>query len=188
MNTDQNSTPQFKFNELIDYKSTFYENGVLKKQEWFKNHKLHRKGGPAKIEYNRNGKAWSEAWHKDGQLHRNSGPAVITYHDNGSVKSEFWYLNNELHRKNAPAYICRCEETGRITEESWFRRGKEHRLDGPAEIDYDGDGFIDVCSYYINGEWIPESKFEATVVKIFLKEISSTKKSTDKPKYSGPSL
>jgi hypothetical protein len=87
------------------------ENRVTNSEQWFKNDKLHREGGPA-IKY----KDGIEYWYKDGELHRVDGPAV-TEKDYTS-----WLLNGQLHREDGPARIW----TGGVNkgDEEWFLKGK----------------------------------------------------------------
>ena len=62
---------------------------VVKKDQsgraWFKNGLLHRKDGPAVVDFC----GIQKLWYQNGQLHRENGPAVI---DIGTSK-ESWYLD-----------------------------------------------------------------------------------------------
>jgi len=89
----------------------------------------HRADGPA-VEY-KNG---DEQWYRDGKLHREDGPAKVSTdqyrvdgpaveHINGS---KYWYLNGKLHRTDGPAVEY---SNG---DKAWYLNGRLHRVDGPA--------------------------------------------------------
>lgn len=143
---------------LEQYKATQSPNGkvnshgtVLYKNE---SGKLHRDGGPAKVEVNGH-----EEWYQNGKLHREDGPALKFDED-----YQEWYQNDNLHREDGPATIHpdgtqswwkngqRNREDGPAIvrphrEGDWYRNGKPHREDGPAVTEGDGTQF-----YYNNGE------------------------------------
>jgi hypothetical protein len=62
---------------------------------WYKEGKLHREGGPARI--------WPDGhmeWYRCGDRHRLDGPAVTD--PNGS---KLWFKNGVRHREDGPAVI-----------------------------------------------------------------------------------
>ena len=46
---------------------TYYENGQVKYQYWYKDDKYHRVDGPAYIEYYEDGQVSCQRWYKDGK-------------------------------------------------------------------------------------------------------------------------
>jgi len=66
-------------------------------EEWYKDGKRHREGGPA-VRHKKN-----ELWFKDGQLHRLDGPAVIT----GGGPKEYWIDGQKLSPKEYKKEIIR---------------------------------------------------------------------------------
>jgi hypothetical protein len=70
-------------------------------KSWFKNDKLHRENGPAKISED------IERYFIEGQLHRIGGPAVIDYENilKQKIIYSVWYRHSKIHRLNAPARI-----------------------------------------------------------------------------------
>ena len=57
---------------------------------WYKNGKLHRIGGPAKISFN------MKEYYYEGKLHREDGPAVV--YNNSIWGDNKWYINGEFVR------------------------------------------------------------------------------------------
>jgi hypothetical protein len=78
---------------------TYYKNGNIESEKWYKDRKSHRENGPAVILYWKSGKVREEKWYIDGKLYREGGPALISYFENGKVKDE------KLHKENGPAHI-----------------------------------------------------------------------------------
>ena len=77
-------------------------------KRWYKDGKLHRDDGPAKIYV-----SGSKEWYKNGKLHRDNGPAYISF----SGKKE-WYKNGKLHRDDGPSIIF---ANG---TKAWYKKGK----------------------------------------------------------------
>lgn len=101
--------------------------GLMIKQEWYKNGKLHRLDGPA-IDL----VPEQQEWYKDGERHRVGGPAFV-YNDPKypSLSKQEWWQNGVLHREDGPARITN-------NSEYWYRNGKLDRDDGPAVIQSNG--------------------------------------------------
>lgn len=57
------------------------------------NGRRHRTDGPAWVEYYENGKVKREEYFYDDVLHREDGPAFIEYFENGSKKTEVYCIN-----------------------------------------------------------------------------------------------
>ena len=49
---------------------TFYSDGSIHIQEWYKKDKLHRLDGPAYISYYKDGSIYYQEWYKDIKFHR----------------------------------------------------------------------------------------------------------------------
>jgi hypothetical protein len=96
-------------------------------EEFYRNGKLHRENGPARIEQQPDGSHYGEYWYRDGQQHCSDGPAVVEREADGSVAEEYWV------------------------------NGKLHRDDGPAEIEYGPDGFIGYQSYWRDGTQLEDA-------------------------------
>jgi hypothetical protein len=59
-------------------------------EEWFRNGRSHRIGGPARVVRASNGSMLSEEWRVAGELHRVGGPALIERTlDGAKVREEF---------------------------------------------------------------------------------------------------
>jgi len=151
-------------------KNTYYHKKYINKKDiyvikndeyhaYFKDDKLHREDGPARIDFIDN----IEEWFKNGKLHREDGPAIIhsdgtqIWSQNGekhridgpacifSSGKQLWYKNGKLHREDAPACIF---PNG--TKE-WYKNDKLHRDDGPAIIFYN-----DNLEFYYEGRKVDE--------------------------------
>ena len=71
-------------------------------QQWFKDGKLHREGGPACVFAN-----GDTEWYKDGQRHRDDGPASMYAKGNKGIDmdgSAGWYHRGVMHRDIGPAF------------------------------------------------------------------------------------
>ena len=63
----------------------WYDNGQIKKEEWYKNNKLWRKKSPAIIEWYENGQKKEEGYYKNGHLHRDTkGPLELIWDELGN--------------------------------------------------------------------------------------------------------
>lgn len=77
----------------------YYSQNYLKFEEYCfaTNGRMHRKIGPALIQYNRYGKIMAEQYYKYGKIHRTNGPAIIEYFWNGEIKNKYYYIeDNEI--------------------------------------------------------------------------------------------
>jgi hypothetical protein len=143
-----------KIKLLVTYKNQYGN------QYWYKNGRIHRDNGPAKI--------WSNGdqhWYKNGRIHRDNLPAIILasgeqcwykdglqHRDNdlpaiiNQNGSQYWYKNDLLHRDNGPAIIL---ANG---DQYWYQNGNYHRdNDLPAIIELNGHQL-----WYKNGKkYIP---------------------------------
>ena len=121
----------------IPDKITYWDNGNIKKEEWFKDEKLEKEK-----QYYENGNIEMEIWYKDGKQHRDGDlPAYIEYYENGNIEMEIWYKDGKEHRDgDLPARIGYYED-GNKEKEEWSKDGKRHR-DGnlPASIFYYENG------------------------------------------------
>lgn len=138
-------------------KAWFEDGDIVRKIEgswetWYKNGKLSREDGPARIQYsdvkNSDGsrQAFKAEWIIDGAPHRkDGGPTNVTYYTGGSKEypyREEWRSGGTLHREDGPAFIqYRTDSTKHI--EAWFLHGIEARKDkGPIRVEYRPDGSI----------------------------------------------
>lgn len=149
-------------------------------EEYYKNGKIHRDNGPARIEYSLD-KVYSEEYYKYNKLHRDNLPAVIRYFGNTNIiKLEKYFMNGKIHRDNGPAIIT-YSKTGIKLLEEYYTHGKKkyevkspfltttntrfikeahffacgfHRDEsiGPAYIEYNKNGNVLSEVYYKQGE------------------------------------
>ena len=61
---------------------------------WYRNGKLHRVNGPARVD-----RLGNSEWYRDGLLHRDGGPARVL------LTGREWYQNGVLHCDDGPAMI-----------------------------------------------------------------------------------
>ena len=74
---------------------TYYTDGSIRYEEWYRNGKRHREDGPAWIRYLPDGSVAYDTWYQNGKRHREDGPAFIRYYPNGFGESEEWYWYGE---------------------------------------------------------------------------------------------
>lgn len=122
----------------INFKYNYETEGNVEAvYEWYKNGKLHRESGPARIEDYKDGSSL-KIWYKEGNIHRDEseGAAYLYVIKNGHLISKIFnefYKEGNLHRTNGPAkLISHFDEDYAYT--SYYYEGKLHRIDGPAEI------------------------------------------------------
>src|SRR5690606_19508196 len=72
-----------------------YHDDGSKKSETFFNAKeqVHRDSAPAYTTWFRNGFLESESWYKNGKPHREDGPAKETWRKTGKRMASYWYYN-----------------------------------------------------------------------------------------------
>lgn len=106
--------------------------------EWYKNKRLHREDGPARIT-----PEGVEEWWFNGKRHRLGGPAIKR-----KDGSQEWYEDGFHHRIDAAAII---SSDGK--EEEWWYKGQKHRKDGPAITKSNGDKewWVDGKQHRIDG-------------------------------------
>ena len=121
--------------------------------QYFLNKELHRKDGPAFIQYmvfiksptmisnfdyyyDRNIIS-NEEYYINGKRHRENGPAIIYYYENGSVQIENYYFNNKLHRIDGPASLYYNFESKCILKSYWFNGTKFDPEELPFEMTID---------------------------------------------------
>jgi len=81
--------------EKLIKKIFYHNNDYIEKESYYLNDKLHRKDGPATIEYWENGNIEREYYRLNNKCHREDGPAIIYYDNNGNIEEEFFYKNNK---------------------------------------------------------------------------------------------
>ena len=126
---------------------------------------LHRKDGPAYIEYeyNYSGDNYpitKEIYYNNGKIHRENGPAIIEYNGHFRYclqKYVDYYAEGKLkHIKNKNLiYFFRNRVA---TKEIYFNDGIIHREDGPALLEYDNIGdFISKEYYFFGHKSLPKN-------------------------------
>ena len=76
---------------------------------WYKNGKVHRENGPAKILA-----GGEKEWWLNGEWHREDGPAMIW------LNAKIWCINGKYHREDGPAVEC-TDGT-----KAWWLNGKRY--------------------------------------------------------------
>lgn len=116
----------------------------LTQELWYKEGFLDRdeNEGPAEIIYDKRGKKLTERYRKNGLLHRRTGPARIEYNINEEVYAEYYHQDGENFRDDdLPNYIQYYDDKI-LEKESWLKRdgieGREGEL--PSSISYDVNG------------------------------------------------
>jgi len=151
--------------------TSYYNNGNIKNEIWYKNNIIHKDNGPAKIYYYENGNIDREIWYYNGIIHNNNGPAKIYYYENGNIDTEIWFQYGKRYRENGPIHI-NYDENGNILLESWYGELK-YRNDGPIYISY--------YPYYIDEQNINQTVYKRQ--EIWILDEENTKKfiKEDKP-------
>lgn len=132
-------------------KVEWHNNGKLAKEVWYQEGKPHRINAAAIVEWHKNGKLANEVWYQDGKLHRDGNPASASWYNNGKPAREGWYQDGKQHRINAAA-IVGWHENGKLAEEIWYQNGKLHRLDGPAVASWHDNGKSASKKWYQNNK------------------------------------
>ena len=112
---------------------------------YYLNGNLHRKDGPALVEYD-DGNIKFEEYYINGELHREDGPAFISYNHNGIIEDEAYFINGKRNRENGPSVIFR--ENNNIIKKAYFINEHLHCNYGPAIVWYDVFGNIEKEEYY----------------------------------------
>lgn len=83
--------------ELRETRKSFYENGGKKLflERNYGGEYDSMGGEPAFATYYENGQVMMQEWYKDGKYHRESGPAIIEYTQDGQVVAEKYFLEGE---------------------------------------------------------------------------------------------
>jgi hypothetical protein len=98
--------------------------------------------------------ALTETWYREAKLHREDGPAKISPDPaTGAVMKEEWYREGKMHRDDGPAAIARDAATGVVILELWVSEDRMHREGGPAPIKYDAaTGAVINEAWWLDGE------------------------------------
>lgn len=141
--------------------------GTLAAEDYFRYGRLHRKGGPARMELlgvgPENRTIVNEEYRIRGRDHRDpaDGPAHIQRDvKTGIVESESYCVHGKFHRdpRQGPALIGRDIKTGRVTSERYYVNGKRHRdpEQGPAFITYNPKtGRPLQMAYFVDDQEVP---------------------------------
>ena len=105
---------------------------------------LDRKGDqPASIIYNREtGEPLIQEWYRDGRRHREGGPAVIHPMPGFNCLIKEWWFKDAIHHwEDKPARTEEALDSGRLLAAEFFYEGQRHRFrdQGPAVIKYDSE-------------------------------------------------
>jgi antitoxin component YwqK of YwqJK toxin-antitoxin module len=107
----------------------WYE-GILQRQEWWKNGKEHRDGDkPAECTWLYNSTHQEQIWWKNGKIHRDGDkPALCEFYEkNMNPVRQVWLKNGQIHRAgDKPAY-CEWSEDGKIKVKAWYENGRKLR-------------------------------------------------------------
>ena len=104
---------------------TYWVDGVVQTELWFRHGKISRLNGPAEKEYSSAGLLLRERWYFAGTFgNLLDFPSVIDYSSNGFTLNEIWYTNGKINRERLPAVKEYHPKTGKLVTESWYTDGK----------------------------------------------------------------
>lgn len=127
-----------------------YDHGRLTMVEYDRGGRLHRKGGPARINYGTDGAIMSELWCVNGYAHRKGAPAWISRESNGLVQ-QVWQIRSKLHRTDGPADEWRWGDIK--CSERWFINGTEHRIGAPSSWSMWSSTQYQYANWKVNGKY-----------------------------------
>jgi hypothetical protein len=143
---------------------SYYQNGNIRKEEYFKNDKRHRDDDlPACIKYYENGNKETVHYYIEGKLHRELDlPSIIIYCEFGFKSMEIYCKQGKYHRENdLSSFTCYNVDGKKIIEE-WNKNGRQYRvgytenfLPKPSRVCYNENG--EVIEYFISDEKILNS-------------------------------
>jgi len=76
------------------------------------------------VSYYSNGVVYSESYYKNDKPHRQGEPAQKFYYPSGSVMEERYYTNGKLDRKDGPANLF-FDEYGHCIKQNYYENGFE---------------------------------------------------------------
>tara|TARA_B100000745_G_scaffold97368_2_gene61864 strand:- start:6325 stop:6927 length:603 start_codon:yes stop_codon:yes gene_type:complete len=124
---------------------TYYPNGQIKHEGYYRHSILHREDGPASTSFSPDGYVTAKKYFHHGTLHREEGPAVYLYRD---WNEERYYRDGQVHREDGPAFVTYYKD-GTVRSEAYLQNDRRHREDGPAEIMYAPNGRVVYADDYI---------------------------------------
>jgi hypothetical protein len=84
---------------------SYFDNGLPREVVWKNEHGVvHRDNGPARIVYWENGVVRLQEYRKGGVLHRLNGPALARFYDNGEKERWEFHHKGYLHRDGGEAF------------------------------------------------------------------------------------
>lgn len=120
---------------------------------------LHGNGLPAVTTYYDDGTLLSELYYKDGELHRENDLPSIIYYSNGKPTREYWHKHGQLHRDNdMPANIL-YDTYPALRQLTYYINGRLHSTTHPAIINYAPNGKIKSQCYLVEGVQLTKEKF-----------------------------
>lgn len=129
----------------------FDHSNRLRISEWYSNGKLDsQKDQPSRIRYFEHGGIHTQEWHLNNDLHRRSGPAYLEYDFTGELTGVKYAAFSNLHNEDGPALLSKNADG--TTTAAWFKNGVLHNARGPAVVVYSNEGQVLQTSYYIEGE------------------------------------
>lgn len=164
-------------NELDPMMNEYYSNGKIKRSVWFKGYLSHRIEAPAIIHYSEDGLVTKEEYYFNGKLHNLNGPACINYYSNKDIHGMGYSIHGvnysfedwlEIRQK----YITRCtvdhydDDKTQIARKSYYKGFYLHKEDGPAVIYFDLEGTMFAEFYYLNGEYLSKQEWLEAVETI----------------------
>ena len=127
---------------------SYFQDGGINVQIWYKNGKRDRVHGPAAVNYWQNGNTRIQNWIVNGKFHRDHGPASIEYYEEGLIKNKVWFEENGKSYRSLNYY-----PTGELHMDSWVKDDIMHR-DGnnPALTEYFKDGKVHFQCWIYEGD------------------------------------
>ena len=150
-----------KYNEVIEMdvdkscRITYYENGNIKKKEYFFNDICHYVNGPAIIKYYPNKIIKSLRYMLEGFYYRENGePAFQSFYENGRKKCEKWYTSSfdcmsYLHSINNKPAVIKYYNNGNVKTQKYYNYGELHNENGPSVIELYENNTIKCEKYYL---------------------------------------
>jgi antitoxin component YwqK of YwqJK toxin-antitoxin module len=128
------------FKVLYDVKVEYFNSGIVKKIEFFKDGKLHRAGDqPALMTFYESGLTFEICYYEGGDLHHDdfeNSPAYISFFEDGKIKETKFYYYGHLGRTSGPAWSLNSKtDTGRLKRvfETYYSYDEIHRKQDDKE-------------------------------------------------------
>lgn len=126
---------------------------------YLKDHKSHRRNGPAETIISPDGKVRREIYMIDGVRHREDGPAVIEYGDNEVPSRTVYYWHGDIGRREDEPSQYFYGPSGELQGVKYFKNGAVHRDVGPAIVKLRNGKPVSEL-YYINDREVTKDEQE----------------------------